>query len=169
MHAAVAYLASRGRPDQERLCEEVFAEVDRRSLELFAEIVKPIAGTYPLFEGLLAAGCKIAIATTDLSGRAALAMEHLGLTDKIDYIAGADMVSRSKPHPEIIELILRELAVAPENAVMVGDAVTDVAMGVNAGLKAAIAVLSGISRAAELRQITPILADSVADIEVMGD
>ncbi|MCK9376413.1 MAG: HAD family hydrolase [Syntrophobacterales bacterium] len=170
MQAAVDYLSTSGCPDQAELCREVFAQVDEFSLERLDEIIAPIQGLYEMFEDLEAAGCKIAIATTDLSTRAWLAMAHLGLKERIDFIAGAEMVARTKPHPDMIELILQELAVAPERAVMVGDAVTDVMLGVNAGLKASIGVLSGIIReAAELRRITPYLVKSIADLKISQD
>jgi phosphoglycolate phosphatase-like HAD superfamily hydrolase len=49
---------------------------------------------------------------------------------------------KAKPHPRSIELILEANNVAPEEAVMVGDAENDVLMGRNAGVEPVV-VLSG--------------------------
>lgn len=165
--AAADYLADRGWPEQAALCQEVFAEVDELSLGQLDRIIQPIQGLYRLFAAMEAANCKIAVATTDLSGRARLAMEHLGLDDRIAYIAGAEMVARSKPHPDLLELVLKELAVPPSRAAMVGDAITDVMMGVKAGLKLTIGVLSGLAPDIDaMKRITPHLVGSIADIKI---
>jgi phosphoglycolate phosphatase len=167
MSAAVEYLADRGWAGQAELCRDVFAEVDELSLGRLDQIIKPIAGLYSLFAALEAAACRIAIATTDLSSRARLAMQHLGLEDRIAYIAGAEMVRRTKPHPDLLELVLQELAVPASRVAMVGDAITDVMMGVNAGVGLTIGVLSGLAPdIGAMKQITPHLIASIADIKI---
>ncbi len=166
MMAAVEYLASQGFPGRIDQCREAFAEVDELSLGLLQQIIKPIAGLYSIFDALKNASCKIAIATTDLSERAWLAMAHLGLRDSIDFIAGADMVAQSKPHPEMLELVLRKLHVPPEQAVMVGDARTDVEMGINARVRAAIGVTSGLTSLEDLMTLTPHVIPDISALIV---
>jgi phosphoglycolate phosphatase-like HAD superfamily hydrolase len=108
----------------------------------------------------------IAIATTDLTERAKLAMSHLGLLSKIDMVAGAEMVEKNKPHPEMIHLILTTLLIPPEKAVMVGDAITDVQMGVSAGLRASIGVSSGLTVTEDLLTITPFVVPDISCIKI---
>jgi phosphoglycolate phosphatase-like HAD superfamily hydrolase len=50
---------------------------------------------------------------------------------------------------------------------MVGDALTDVEMGLNAGLKASIGVLSGFATAEQLRTLTPFVAQDASEITVL--
>lgn len=164
--AAVDYLESIGQHDTHKLCSEVFEEVDRFSSSNLAQFIKPIPGAAELVVTLKRAGCKLAIATTDRSARAALAMEHLGLKDEFDLIIGAEAVKKGKPDPEMVLAILNQLVVSREHAVMVGDALTDILMGTNAGLKASIAVLTGFATYEECRTITPYIAESIAQIEV---
>jgi AHBA synthesis associated protein len=79
---------------------------------------------------------------------------------------GENDVKQPKPAPDMALEILKRLKIDKENAVVVGDAVTDIRMGLNAGLKASIAVLTGLSSEAELRQITDYVVPSIAAIGV---
>jgi HAD superfamily hydrolase (TIGR01549 family) len=167
MMAAVDYLSAHGFNNQVELCREVFDQVDRLSLGRLNEIIKPIKGLYDLFDALEKAPCKVAIATTDLTERAWLAMEHLGLGKRIHLIVGADKVSKAKPHPETIELILNELQISPQRAVMVGDAKTDVTMGINARVRASIGVCSGLTINDELRSITPYVIPDISAFKIL--
>ncbi len=76
-------------------------------------------------------------------------------------------MTRSKPDPEMLHLILERLGVDRSRAVMVGDALNDVQMGLNAGLKAAIGVLTGFATADQLRELTPFVARDVSEIAVL--
>ena len=77
------------------------------------------------------------------------------------------MVENCKPAPDMVELILKELAMDKRNAVMVGDAITDVEMGINAGLLACIGVCSGLTSNARLKQKTSIVVEDISHIEVV--
>jgi phosphoglycolate phosphatase len=164
MQTAIDYLETIGFADTEQLCTDVFEEIDRNSLSHFDSIIRPIKGIFKLFESLKKNSCKIAIATTDRTKRAKLAMQHLKIADQIDRIVGADMVLNTKPDPEMANLILNKLNVARDKAVMVGDAMSDVELGVNAGLKASIGVLTGLAAEDELRSVTGYVIQSIAEI-----
>jgi phosphoglycolate phosphatase-like HAD superfamily hydrolase len=68
----------------------------------------------------------------------------------------------------MLHLILERLGVDRSRAVMVGDALNDVQMGLNAGLKAAIGVLTGFATADQLRELTPFVARDVSEIGVLS-
>ena len=59
---------------------------------------------------------------------------HFGVLERFGVIIGADAVVEKKPAPEGIWLALDKLGVAREEAVMVGDSVTDVEAARAAGL-----------------------------------
>ncbi|MBP7506341.1 MAG: HAD family hydrolase [Prolixibacteraceae bacterium] len=168
MQAAMDYLERNGYKDTYRLCHEVFAEVDNLSLTMFGKLLKPINGALPLLDALHKKGCRVAIATTDRGERARLAMDFLGFGDKIDIIVGADQVEKPKPNPEIAHIILNNLNIDPLNAVIVGDAETDVLVGINAGLKASIGVLTGFATFEDFKKITPFVAEDVSKIGILG-
>jgi phosphoglycolate phosphatase-like HAD superfamily hydrolase len=117
-----------------------------------------------LIGALKRAGCRVAVATVDVSRRARLAMDFMGVGAALDLVVGGEEVTRSKPDPEMLHLALKRLGVDPSRAVMVGDALNDVQMGLNAGLKAAIGVLTGFATAAQLRALTPYVAADVSQI-----
>jgi len=168
LQAAVDYLTSAGYPDTHDLCFEAFKEVDRFSSENLKRFIRSIDGANDIVNTLSENGCKIAIATTDVTERAKLAMEFLGIANKIDFIVGADMVSNSKPDPEMINVILNTLNIDKSNTAMVGDAITDVQLGINADLKASIGVLTGLSSYDQLKMITPYVANGISDLKIIN-
>ena len=109
---------------------------------------------------------KIARATTDTTERAQLAVEFLDIESLIDFIVGADRVKQSKPAPDMLILAGESLGINAENSVMVGDAKTDIQMGINANFKASIAVCSGLTGKDDLSQLTPYVIQDVSSIRI---
>jgi phosphoglycolate phosphatase-like HAD superfamily hydrolase len=66
----------------------------------------------------------------------------------------------------MIHIILDRLGIDRSQAVMVGDALSDVQMGISAGLKACIGVLTGFATAQQLRTLTPFIARDVSELRV---
>ena len=168
LQAGVDYLVAAGRPDSTDVFVDAFREVDRMSLDHFDEIARPIDGLYPLVAALGAGGCKIAVATTDRTDRAALAMEHLGISDAVDVIVGADLIETPKPDPEIIHVICGRLGVSPGRSVMVGDSASDVQTGLNAGCLASIGVTSGLTPPEALSLLTSLVVSDLSAITVQS-
>jgi phosphoglycolate phosphatase len=164
--AATDYLDGIGHRDTLRLCEQAFEGADEISSGDLGRFIRPIRGAAALMEALSKHGCRVALATVDVSRRARLAMEFMGTSDTIDLVVGAEEVSRSKPDPEMIHLILDRLGIDRSQAVMVGDALNDVQMGANAGLKASIGVLTGFATAEQMRALTSFVAQDVSELAV---
>jgi HAD superfamily hydrolase (TIGR01509 family) len=167
IQAAVDYLTGAGLRETKPACAAAFERADAESSRDLARFVRPIPGAEALADALHSHGCRVAVATVDIRRRAQLALDFLGFDDQIDLVVGADQVARAKPAPDMLHLILKTLAVEPSRAVMVGDALTDLQMGLNAGLKASIGVLSGFATAEQLRKLTPFVAKDVSEITVL--
>ena len=60
-------------------------------------------------------------------------LNNLNLSEYISYIIGGDDVSTGKPDPEAVNRTLEKFGFKPEEAIMVGDTVYDIHMGINAG------------------------------------
>ena len=60
-------------------------------------------------------------------------LENLNLSGYISYIVGGEDVSKGKPDPEAVNITLEKFGFKPEEALMVGDTVFDINMGINAG------------------------------------
>lgn len=168
MQAAVGYLLSIGYPETSGICFKAFCETDRLSSDNLAGIIKPINGVHELFLKLTDNKCRIAIATTDKTERARIAMDFLGLAKSIDFIVGEDSVKNCKPAPDMVNLILDSLGVDRSNAAMVGDALTDIEMGIRSGLKASIGVCSGITPGNKLRELTGYVIRDVSEIKIFN-
>lgn len=160
-------LATIGFTDIHELCFEVFKEADKMSLEHLPEIIRPVNRMQELIATLYKCSCRIAIATTDKTSRAKLALNFLGIADKVDAVVGEDMVTNYKPHPDMVNLILKKLSIDKRNAVMVGDAVADIEMGNNAGLRGSIAVLSGIAPREHFAGKTKYIVQDISHIKVV--
>ncbi len=164
MNAGVSYLRTLGHEGLTSLFLEAFSRADELSLSRFDEMIRPIAGLNRCMDALKTVGCQIAIATTDRTDRTKSVLQHLKIHHKFDCIAGADLVRMPKPSGEIVELVCRQLKVPVENAVMVGDAASDILSGQAAGCKASIGVASGLTEKNKLETLTPFVLNSIKDI-----
>lgn len=167
MQAAIDYLHSIGIAGSYDACVEAFKRVDKWSEPNLRDLIKPLDGLYELFGALVEHSCRIAIATTDKTERAKLSMNFLNLSEKVDFVIGADGVENPKPASDMIDLTLEKLKLDKSDAVMVGDAETDIRMGINAGVKACIAVCSGITPREQLTQLTNYVVEDISNIEVL--
>ncbi|OGP72958.1 MAG: hypothetical protein A2V86_09465 [Deltaproteobacteria bacterium RBG_16_49_23] len=62
------------------------------------------------------------------------ALNHLGVSSYFKSVIGAGDVSRNKPFPDMIHTALREMGLPPEEVVFVGDTLTDIETGREAGV-----------------------------------
>lgn len=126
-----------------------------RYREIFDELNEP--GAVPLFPHVLetiralhASGLQLAICSS--RGRPTLEgfVSNFHLEPYISMVVSANDVTHHKPHPEPVQIILEQLQVRPEEAVVVGDASFDILMGRAAGCRT-IGVTYGNQTAEELR------------------
>lgn len=117
------------------MVENIFKKVDEYSISKINVIVKALPDVERLLEDLKNANIEIAIATTDLSHRALLAMQSLGLDKYFTEIVGANLVNNAKPNPDLVEYILRKSGLSKEEVIVVGDSMADLGMAKNAKCK----------------------------------
>jgi 3-amino-5-hydroxybenzoic acid synthesis related protein len=96
----------------------------------------------------------LAVATGKSGERARALLDGLGVLELFDHVIGSDEVARPKPAPDIVLRALDLLHLEPADAVMVGDAVTDLASAQGAGVTA-IAALWGETDEAALSAAGP--------------
>ncbi len=109
---------------------QIFAE---RRKELMPDLFPGVKET---LEALRKRGYRMTIATSRLTDSLMLFMRHHGIDHYFEYAVGSDSVAHHKPHPEPALKTLRELNIAPSEAIMVGDMPVDIAMAHNAGIRA---------------------------------
>lgn len=122
-----------------------------RSARERSQLVEPLYdGIAELVTALDDDGWVLGVAT----GKSQRGLEHClathGLTYRFTTLQTADN-HPSKPHPSMVEAALAETGVARQQCVMIGDTQFDMAMAVNAGVRA-IGVDWGYHTAQELRE-----------------
>lgn len=80
-------------------------------------------------------GVKIALASSTRKAVVVKELEEGGLLPYFDQIVGGDMVSRSKPEPDIFLKACESLGVAPENAFAIEDSHNGIRAAYRAGMK----------------------------------
>ncbi len=92
-------------------------------------------GIADLLDTLRDSGWLLGVATGKSDRGLALALAHHGLAGHFITLQTADR-HPSKPHPAMLQAALAEAGAAPDEAVIIGDTVFDIAMGANAGVRA---------------------------------
>lgn len=125
---------------------------------------------YPGMEDVLIAlkqaGKKLVVATSKPEEFAKRILEHFGLSDYFEYIAGAGMDGSRIRKAEVIEYAMESCGITePEQVLMIGDREHDVLGAKEAGLDC-MGVLYGFGNRQELEEAeAAYIVETVADIE----
>ncbi|MFF3855007.1 HAD-IA family hydrolase [Micromonospora sp. NPDC002575] len=128
-----------------------------RESNRLAHLVTPVDGAAGVLGALRGRGIGLAVATGRSGVRARDLLARLDLLRLVDHVVGSDEVARPKPAPDIVRRALELLGVAPADALMVGDAPSDLASARAAGV-VAVAALWGESDPATLLAAGPDVA-----------
>lgn len=108
-----------------------------------------IPGVPEMLERLRNAGHAIGVVTAKTTPGAEHLLEVIGIRHLVDVLVGTERVLHGKPAPDSGLLALEELGVEAGNSWYVGDAVSDIAMAVSAGMKP-LGVTTGVADREEL-------------------
>jgi len=129
-----------GAADMERLCGQF---IDHYAAHI-ADRSRPFPGVEAALDELARAGCRLAVCTNKLEWLSLRLLGALGLTDRFAAICGADTFGVQKPNAAILHGTVARAGGRSDAAIMVGDAITDIAVARAAGI-AVIAVDFGYS------------------------
>jgi len=164
--ASVAfYLNGRSWDDAKQLAERAYDEADASMKPPYGTV--PLAGVEGTLKQLRRRGFKLAIASTDAHRRTVESLEMLKIASLFDAVVGGDDVLNGKPSPDMICEVLEKTESKADEAVMVGDSMSDMQMGRNARVKACVGVLTGSARRQKLEQLADVVIASVADLRVL--
>ena len=99
-------------------------------------------------------GYRLAVASNRPTKFSWILIRHLGLTKYFDYVLCADALKRAKPHPEILNKIMRRFSLSAEDCLYVGDMVIDAQAGRDAGIKT-VMVTTGSNTESEIKKEKP--------------
>lgn len=112
--------------------------------------VKIFPGMLELLGSLKERGVKIAVATGKSRKGLKRILDRLGLQDFFDSTICMDE-SAPKPNPLMLQMLMKEFNVSPEDTLMVGDTVHDLGTAANAGV-GAVAVAYGANKISDLQK-----------------
>ena len=107
-------------------------------------------GIPELLDDLHGAGALLAVATSKPGSQACKVLDHFGLARKFDDIAAADESDKESGKEKLIQSVLENEGLSPEEAVMIGDTKFDAAGARKAGVDF-IGVLYGFGTEEEMR------------------
>lgn len=115
----------------------LYADTYRRLFDVHNKdgAVKLYPHVIETLKALKARGLTLTIASSRGQTSLSQFVKNLGLTEIITYILGAGDVENGKPHPEAIFKTLDKYGFTPDQAIMVGDTIFDIQMGINAGTR----------------------------------
>ena len=92
-------------------------------------------------------------------------VKALGIDETISFVIGAEDVKAGKPDPEAVQKTLEKFNLKPEEAIVVGDTMYDVQMGLNAGTRTC-AVTYGNGKRETLSEATWVIDDFAQLLEL---
>ena len=146
---------------------DLYPELGRRYRQhYFAshDQVTLFAGVPELLAGLRERNHWLAVATGKNRHGLNEALRISGLAGSFDATRTADE-TRSKPHPQMLQELMREFGVDPERTLMIGDTTHDLQLAANAGTDA-VAVAYGAHPPEQLGDLRPLtIAHSVLELQ----
>ena len=163
--ATYAALTGKSHPERATMFHRLFVE---RADQIMASRTELYRGVCGVVHGLATSGLMLGIVSTKFRYRILQILDRYDLTQSFSVIVGGEDVVQHKPDPEGIRLFLSKTSVKPEQAVLVGDSLTDAETARRSGVDF-VAVLTGTTSADQFATYTPkAILSSVLDIEKYG-
>ena len=125
-----------------------------RYRKVFLQKTQLLPGAKEALQTLKDRGYRLAVATAKPRYFTEPILEHLGVGHLFDAVAGAEEVTRLKPCPDILHLVLSRLGGREGETLYIGDHPVDVAAGHAAGIEV-ISVTTGFHSRDELQKLHP--------------
>ena len=113
--------------DYDSYREDVQQELNKSEYE-----IKP--GVFELFDWLRETGARVALASSTREVSVRKSLGHAGLIKYFDQIVCGDMVSHSKPHPEIFLTAAERLGAEPQDCYVIEDSYNGIRAAHAAGM-----------------------------------
>ena len=127
----------------------------------------PVARLGDTLTRLKSTGLHLGVATADSHQGILDTLQCLDVLDHFDFLAGYDSGHGIKPEAGMVLAFCRQMDIAVEKVVVVGDNRHDIEMGRNAGAGLCIGVLTGTSTRDELEALADIVFDDISALPEM--
>jgi phosphoglycolate phosphatase len=107
-----------------------------------------LPGAAAALAALHRAGLRLAVCSNKPVAFTRQLLDYFGLAPFLEMVVGPEDVPRPKPAPDMLQLVLRRLGVAPAEALYVGDMTVDIATARAAGVTVWVVPTGSEERAA---------------------
>ncbi|MEE4265912.1 MAG: HAD family hydrolase [Desulfobacteraceae bacterium] len=156
------------KPRKEELIAEARKIIDDIAPPMFRKQISLVPGAAEICRKIAAQGMKIGLVTStpaDYISFKLVPLQEAGIEKLLQVIITADDVVNKKPHAEPLLKGSKELEVAVEHCVYVGDTRVDIRSGNAAGMKT-VGVLTGFDDFEALKRENPdAIIDSIAQLD----
>ncbi|MBE0428788.1 MAG: pyrophosphatase PpaX [Thermoleophilia bacterium] len=118
------------------------------------EFIREYPGIEDVLSRLKARAARLGIVTSKSRETVNMAFESIPIEHYFDTVIATDDTDNHKPHPQPLQLALRRLDLAPDEAVYIGDSPFDIKAGQAAGMATA-AVGWGMFSPVRLKELEP--------------
>ncbi|MGL4650437.1 MAG: HAD family hydrolase [Caldilineaceae bacterium] len=129
-------------------------------------VLRPLPGAVGAIRALHAAEVAVAVITSDDEAPTRRTLGHLGLSDAVAFVAGADSGYGHKPSPDALLAACAQRGILPDRVAMVGDTTTDLLMAQRAGVGLRVGVTTGFVGEPVLAPLAHIVLDSLEELAV---
>ena len=148
--------------EAKELAQKAYDNADNSMKPPYGSVL--LEGVTETLEQLKKHGLKLAITSNDIHRRIEESFRALRIAPLFDAMIGSDDVAEVKPSPDMIFEVLRKTGCNPDEAVMVGDSISDMRMGRTAKVKACIGVLTGFTSREKLEELADVVIPSAASL-----
>ena len=127
-------VAAEGRVFSPAKLEQLFADFIAYYSEHIADRSRPFPGLIDALDTLENDGWRFAVCTNKLERLSVKLLVHLGLAERFAAICGQDTFGVQKPDPEVLRRTVAAAGGKLQNAVMIGDSLTDIRTARAAGV-----------------------------------
>ncbi|MBC01170.1 MAG: phosphoglycolate phosphatase [Rhodobacteraceae bacterium] len=149
------------------LASDELTAMTARMMEVYGKgltvATTPMPGALSAAAWLHRRGHRLAVVTNKPEAFSREIVEHFGLDEMFTVVVGGDTCATRKPDPEMLFHACRELGVAPEDAILVGDSPADVNAALAGGFPS-IAVRGGYTNIAVEKLGADCVIDSLDDL-----
>ena len=118
--------------------DEAMAEYLQYYRSHHAELAYLHPGIKAVLDFIKSRGCKLAVFTGKGTHTTRISLEELGVETYFDFVVTGNDVVNHKPSSEGLVKILEHFSLAPDEALMIGDAVSDIKAAQEAGIKVGV-------------------------------
>jgi HAD superfamily hydrolase (TIGR01509 family) len=136
-------------PRRDRSRDDALREAHAKRYERYWPDLRAFDGACELLTECHDSGVRVALTSSADERDLEVLLDVLDCEGAVDVVIGAKDVEASKPEPDVVEVALERLGVAPSEAVLVGDSVWDALAARHAGVRC-IGVACGGTSTAEL-------------------